>query len=280
MIAYHRWTLLAILLAAFTLAGCAGIQPQPANLLTTKQPTTPPEVITVAAAASMQFAFDELKAIFEKETGYRVNLVYGSTGQLVQQIENGAPYDLIAAANTEYVDRLTHQNLVLPESVALYAQGQIVLATNRASGIKATTLTDLLSNDILHIAIANPEHAPYGLAAKQALQSTGIWDEIQDKVVYAENIRQALQYVQSGDAQAGIVALGEANVPEVEWSLVDSSLYEPLKQALGVTAKSQHPKIAGLFADYIIGKEGQAILNKYGFGLPTTANLEQPIINP
>jgi len=279
MIAYHRWTLIALLMAATTLAGCAGIQPQPANLFTTRLPTTPPEEITVAAAASMQFVFNELKVLFEKETGYRVNLVYGSTGQLVQQIENGAPYDLIAAANTEYVDRLARQNLVLPESVALYAQGQIVLATNRASGIEATTLSDLLSNDILHVAIANPEHAPYGLAAKQALQSSGIWDQIQDKIVYAENIRQALQYVQSGDAEAGIVALGEANVPEIEWSLVDSSLYEPLIQALGVTTKSRHPKIAGQFANFIAGIEGQAILNKYGFGLPPTANLEQPI-NP
>ncbi len=280
MIAYYRWALLAMLLAAFTLAGCAGIQPQPANLFTTKLPTTPPEEITVAAAASMQFAFNELKALFEKETGYRVNLVYGSTGQLVQQIENGAPYDLIAAANTEYVDRLTNQNLVLPESVALYAQGQIVLATNRASGIEATTLNDLLSDDIMHIAIANPEHAPYGLAAKQALQSSGIWDRIQDKIVYAENIRQALQYVQSGDAEAGIVALGEANVPEIEWSPVDSTLYQPLNQALGVTTKSQNPEIAGQFANFIAGIEGQAILNKYGFGLPPTANLEQPIKNP
>jgi len=280
MIAYYRWTLLAILLAAFTLAGCAGLQPQPANLFTTKAPTTPPEEITVAAAASMQFAFNELKALFEKETGYRINLVYGSSGQLVQQIENGAPYDLIAAANTEYVDRLARQGLVLPESVALYARGQIVLAGNRASGVVVTDLRDLLSDDIQHISIANPEHAPYGLAAKQALQSAGIWDRIQDKIVYAENIRQALQYVQSGDAEAGIVALGEANVPEIEWSLVDSSLYQPLNQALGITAKSQNPKIAGQFANYITGIEGQAILNKYGFSQPPTANLEQPLINP
>ncbi len=138
----------------------------------------------------------------------------------------------------------------------------------------------MLSDDILHVAIANPEHAPYGLAAKQALQSSGIWDRIQDKIVYAENIRQALQYVQSGDAEAGIVALGEANVPEIEWYRVDSSLYQPLNQALGVTTKSQNPKIAGEFADFISGVEGQAILNKYGFSLPLTANLEQPIINP
>lgn len=280
MIAINRWTLITLLLAATLLAGCASIQPLPASLVDTKTPTTPPEEITVAAAASMQFALNDLNTLFENETGYRVNLVYGSSGQLVQQIENGAPYDLLLAANTEYVDRLVRQDRVLPESVALYARGQIVLAVNRDSGIEATTLSDLLSNDIQHIAIANPEHAPYGLAAKQALQSTGLWDQIQDKIVYAENIRQALQYVQSGDAQAGIVALGEANVPEITWTLIDGSLYEPLNQALGVIRTSQHPKIAGLFADYVIGEEGQAILIQYGFGLPATANLEQPIIRP
>ncbi len=280
MIAYQRWTLAILLLAGSMLAGCTGIPPLPAKLENTEVPTTPPGEITVAAAASMQFALNDLKKLFEDETGYRVNLVYGSSGQLVQQIENGAPYDLIAAANTEYVDRLARQDLVYPESVALYARGQIVLAVNRAAGVEATDLRDLLSEDIRHIAIANPEHAPYGLAAKQALQSTGIWDQVQDKIVYAENIRQALQYVQSGDAQAGFVALSEANVPEITWALVDGSLYEPLNQALGVLTTSKHPKIADLFADYMIGKEGQAILIQYGFSLPVTANLEQSIIRP
>jgi molybdate transport system substrate-binding protein len=280
MIAYQRWTLLAMLLAASLMAGCAGILHLPAELTKVEVPTTPPGKIIVAAAADLQFAFSELITQYESRTGQLVEPVFGSTGQLVQQIENGAPFDLIASANTAYVDRLASQNLVLPESVTLYAQGRITLAVNRESGIQATTLSDLLSVNIHHIAIANPEHAPYGLAAKQALQANGVWEKVQGKIVLAENIRQALQYVQSGDAQVGIIALSVVDVPEVTWTLLDSSLHEPLDQALAVTSTSAHPQLATQFSDYIIGQEGRAILKKYGFVVPDIGNLDPPTANP
>jgi molybdate transport system substrate-binding protein len=229
---------------------------------------TPGDEIVVAAAASLQFAFQGIAARFEQETGQHVRLVFGSSGQLTQQIENGAPYDLFAAANQEYIDRLLGQGLVLENSIELYARGRIVLAVNRQSGLEVRKLEDLLLPDVRHIAIANPEHAPYGLAAQQALQSAGLWEQLQDKVVLAENVRQALQFVQSGDAQAGLIALAEANVPEISWTLIDESLHVPLDQSLAVLASAKEPELARQFSAYINGTVGRPLMRQYGFVLP------------
>ena len=230
--------------------------------------TATPNELTVAAAADLQFAIAEIGALFERETGTKVTLVLGSTGQLAQQIENGAPFDLFAAANISYVDELAKKGLVLPDTVALYARGRIVLAVNRQSGVRAVTLNDLLSDTITHIAIANPGHAPYGVAAKEALQSAGVWDQLQDKIVYGENVSQTLQFVQTGDAQVGIVSLSVASVPEITWTLIDASLHNPLDQALAVVASSAHQGAAREFAAFINGPLGRPIMQKYGFVLP------------
>ena len=231
-------------------------------------PTTSVDPITVAAAADLQFAFTDIAKQYEQQTGRKVNLVFGSTGQMVQQIENGAPYDLIAAANTAYIDRLVEQKLAIPESAALYARGRIVLAVNRQAGVQAVELDDLLDEDIQHIAIANPEHAPYGMAAQQALQTLNLWDRLQPKLVYAENVRQALQFIQTGDAQVGIVALSVANVPEITWTLIAEELHSPLDQALVILAASQYPDEANDFIAFINGEVGRPIMRQYGFLLP------------
>jgi molybdate transport system substrate-binding protein len=232
-------------------------------------PNDPAETeLTVAAAADLQFAFNDLARLFEEQTGHKVTLVFGSTGQLAQQIENGAPYDLFAAANIDYIDQLAAKKLVLEESVALYAQGRIVLAVNRQTGIRAVELKDLLNPQIKHIAIANPEHAPYGVAARQALEASGLWDAIEPKLVLGENVRQALQYVQTGDAEAGIVALSVANVPENTWTLIDDSLHQPLDQALAIVATSRHPDLAFQFARFINSESGRPVMRRYGFILP------------
>ena len=224
--------------------------------------------IMVAAAADLQFAFTDIAALFEAETGQHVRLVFGSTGQLTQQIENGAPYDLIAAANQEYVARLLGQGLVEPDSVALYARGRIVLAASRQFGLEIEELDDLLDPAIRHIAIANPAHAPYGVAAQQALQSAGLWEQVQDQLVLAENVRQALQYIQSGDAEAGIIALSVANVPEITWTLIEETLHVPLDQSLAVLVSTNEPELAAQFTAYINGTIGRPIMRYYGFVLP------------
>jgi molybdate transport system substrate-binding protein len=256
-------TVLLLLAVSLTLLGCMPIAApaQPAAMGENEE-------FTVAAAADLQFAFTDIAALFEQEMGQKVTLVFGSTGQLAQQIESGAPYDLYAAANIAFVDQLAAKNLVIPDTVALYARGRIVLAVNKESGRLAVTLDDLLNSEIQHIAIANPEHAPYGLAAKQALQATGVWTQVENKLVLGENVRQTLQYIQTGDAEVGIVALSVANVPEITWTLLDDSLHNPLDQALAVVASTQHETLAREFAMFINGETGRPIMRKYGFILP------------
>lgn len=254
----NRFLILTLLSLIF-LAGCSPASPTP---------TSASVELTVAAAADLQFAFTEIGELYEQETGNKIIFSFGSTGQLAHQIENGAPFDIFAAANISFVDDLAKKDLVLPDTVALYARGRIVLAVNRDSGVSAVTLEDLLSEKITHIAIANPEHAPYGVAAKEALISAGVWDKIEDKIVYGENVRQTLQFVQTGDAQAGIVALSVANVPEVTWTLIDDSLHNPLDQALAVVASSSYQQEAQGFAAFINGEKGRPIMQKYGFVLP------------
>lgn len=242
--------------------------------------TSPSTELTVAAAADLQFAFTDLAAAYEQQTGRKVTLTFGSTGQLAQQIENGAPFDLLAAANIQYVQDLADKKLVLPDSIALYAQGRIVVAVNRQSGVTATTLDDLLSAEIKHVAIANPAHAPYGVAAQQALQSAGVWAKLQDKLVFGENVRQTLQYIQTGDAEAGIVALSVANVPEITWTLIDGALHQPLDQALGVVTSSPHPALARDFVAFINGQFGRSVMRRYGFILPGETPIVQSVPTP
>jgi molybdate transport system substrate-binding protein len=262
----YRITVICIL--ALLIASC---QVLPQN--TTVTSTVPVVEITVAAAADLQFAFTDIAKLYEEQTGRKVTLVFGSTGQLVQQIENGAPFDLVAAANTSYIDRLVDQNLAIRESAALYARGRIVLAVNKKSGIEAVKLEDLLSDRIKHISIANPEHAPYGLAARQALESLELWEQLQPKLVYGENVRQALQFVQTGDAEVGIISLSVANVPEITWTMIDESLHTPLDQALAILTSSEHPDLAGDFIVFINGESGRPIMRQYGFLLPDEIHL-------
>lgn len=256
-----------IVTLSLVLAACVPIAPA----ATTAEPidaSAAPAELTVGAAADLQFAFTDIAALFEQETGSKVTLVFGSTGQLAQQIESGAPFDLFAAANISFVDQLAEKDLVIPETVALYARGRIVLAVNKESGRTAVTLDDLLNPEIQHIAIANPEHAPYGLAAKEALQTVGIWEQLQDRLVLGENIRQTLQYIQTGDAEVGIVALSVADVPEITWTLLDDTLHNPLNQALAVVTSSEHQELAREFATFINGELGRPVMRKYGFILP------------
>jgi molybdate transport system substrate-binding protein len=226
------------------------------------------EPLLVAAAADLQFAFADLGQKFTEQTGQEVEFTFGSTGNLTTQIENGAPFDILAAANVAFVDRLKEQDLIIEDTQQLYAQGRIVLAINREAGVQAIELQDLLDPAISRIAIANPEHAPYGQAAKEALQNAGIWDELQPKLVLGENVRQTLQFVQTGDAPVGIVALSTAEVPEVTYTLLSDELHNPLNQSMAVIKATQNEAAARAFLEFVNGPEGRPIMKRYGFALP------------
>ena len=229
--------------------------------------SAPAQGLTVAAAANVQFAFREIGDQFEAETGIPVNFVYGATGTLARQIENGAPYDLLAAADTASLDQLTAQGLIRAEDQAVYARGRLALVANQSSGLQGVTLDDLATLEGVRIAIANPDHAPYGRAAYQALMAVGLWDALEEqaRLIRAGNVRQALQFVETGDAPLGLVSLSIADVSEVTYVLVPTHLHQPIDQAIGVTTRSNHVAAARRFLAFVAGPQGRAILARYGY---------------
>jgi len=232
------------------------------------------ETLTVAAAADVTYAFTEIGTLFEAETGYRVRFHFGSTGQLTQQIEQGAPVDLFAAANQAAIAELERLGLILPDTKRLYARGQLIVWTRADSPLALTGIADLIQPDVQRIAIANPEHAPYGVAAREALQNAGLWEIVQPKLVLAENVRQAFEYVANGDVDVAIIALSlnppaaTASIQPGRWVLIPQALYTPIDQALAVIKDTRHEQAARTLADFITGPTGRAVLGRYGFLLP------------
>ncbi|BDG60031.1 molybdate ABC transporter substrate-binding protein [Caldinitratiruptor microaerophilus] len=256
----HRFAVALVFMALLVQAGClraAGDRREPAG-----------RPLTVAAAANLQQAFTEIAAGFEASTGEKVVLTFGASGQLARQIENGAPVDVFASADVGYVDALLARGLMIPDTRVLYARGRIVLVANRAAAVEVRDLAALADPRIRKVAIANPAHAPYGAAAREALTRAGIWEKVEPKLVFGENIRQTLQFVQTGNAEAGIVSRSEAGVPEVVASPIDDRLYSPLNQAAAVVKGTPREGAARRFLQFVVGPEGQAVLEKYGYARP------------
>ena len=251
-----RLALAALLL---TLAGAIACKDR-SNL------TTPASnELTVAAAADLTPAFEELGRAFESTYKTKVVFVFGSTGLLTRQLENGAPFDLFAAASTSYIDELDQKGLIISDSKATYARGRITLWTPADSTLRLEGIKDLARPEVMRIAIANPDHAPYGLAARQALESVGIWDAVKPKLVYGDNIRQTLQYAQTGNVDVAIVALSLSTQSRGRWSLIPEELHKPLDQSLAILKTTKKEKDARAFAAFLSGPEGRAVMKKYGF---------------
>ena len=231
-----------------------------------KSTTTPAhDELTVAAASDLTPAFEEIGRAFESSNKTKVVFMFGSTGMLTRQIENGAPVDLFAAANVSYIDELDKKGLIIPDSKASYARGRITLWTPDTSDIRLQGIADLARPEVMRIAIANPDHAPYGLAAKQALESAGIWDRVRPKLVYGDNIRQALQYAQTGNVDVAIVALSLSTQTRGRWTLIPEELHQPIDQGLGIIKTTKNEKLARAFIAFIEGPQGQEIMKRYGF---------------
>jgi len=227
-----------------------------------------PVTLTVSAAADLTPAFEELGKLFTNNTGIKVTFNFGSTGQLTQQIEQGAPVDLLAAANVSFIEELERQNLILQDTKTLYAQGRITLWTRSDSSLRLDRIEDLANPEVRRIAIANPEHAPYGEAARQALESAGIWERVSSRLVFGENISQALQYAETGNVDAAIVALSLSVNSKGRWVLISDQLHKPLNQAFAVIRGTRHEAEARRFATFINSTEGRPVMRKYGFILP------------
>lgn len=224
--------------------------------------------LTVAAASDLTPAFEELGREFESVHKTKVVFSFGSTGLLTRQIENGAPMDLFAAANVSYIDQLEQKGLIITDTKAIYARGRITFWTPAMSHIRLAGIEDLARPEVQRIAIANPDHAPYGLAAKQALESAGIWDRVKPKLVYGDNIRQTLQYAETGNVDVSIVALSLSVQSRGRWTLIPEELHKPIDQALAVIKTTKNEQAARAFGAFLASPKGQAIMQKYGFTLP------------
>ena len=218
--------------------------------------------LTVAAAANLTDVFAAIGPAFTRQTGVRVVFSYASTAQLTQQIENAAPFDVFAAADTAHVDQLVREGTIITESRVIYARGRLALWDPRGAVQK---LEDLTAPSIRFVAIARPEAAPYGEAAVETLKSLGIWEKVQPKVVYASNINMAKQYAATGNADAAFTAYSLVRNERGHIIIVDEKLHQPIDQAAGIVSASARKADAQRFVSFLTGKEGAAILERFGY---------------
>ena len=244
--------------AALLLSACSE---DPAN------DSTGADRITVAAASDLRFAFEELGESFTADTGIEVTFSFGSSGLLREQIINGAPFDLFASANVEFVDAVIDAGRGLADTQRDYAYGRLVLWAPSGAP-RPDSISELVEPRFGRIAIANPDHAPYGLAAQQALDSAGILDEIEHRLVYGENISDTLRIAESGNTGVGIVALSLMAVGDDDYTLVPAEAHEPLRQALVVTSTGQQGDAARAFVEHLDSPAGREVMITYGFALP------------
>lgn len=230
--------------------------------------------VRVAAAADLTLAFEEVGRAFEAQTERRVTFSFGSTGLLAAQIRQGAPFDVFAAANRAFADEVVAAGACEGETIVSYARGRIAVWTPPGIAPPAS-LEELADPRFVRIAIANPEHAPYGQAAREALEQAGVSDAVEPRLVFGENVRQALQFAETGNVEAAIVALALV-AHEPGWLLVDEEMHRPIDQALVVCHRGADRAGGDAFARFVASDEGRAILRRRGFLLPGEQLAEGP----
>ena len=252
----RRWSLWVLCAGAFL--GSCGARHAP----------DPSAKLTVAAAANLTDVFGEIGSAFKAKTGVEVGFSYGSTAQLAQQIDNGAPFDVFAAADTEHVDSLVSTRKLTGDSRTVYAIGQLALwiPSGEKDGIR--NLKDLAAPKFRFIAVAQPELAPYGHAAVEALKNAHLWETLQSKIVYGNSINMAKQLAATGNADAAFTAYSLVMHDRGTVLKVDPGLYPPIKQALAIVVASSRIDEAKQFRLFLLGSEGRMILAKFGYLLP------------
>ena len=230
--------------------------------------------ITVAAAADLNFALSELAPEFQAASGTKVTLSFGASGNLFSQIQAGAPFDIFFSADEEYPRKLAASGALDAASVRTYAVGHLVLWVPTAAPFnpKQLKMDSLMQSSVTRIALANPQHAPYGRAALAALEHYGLKDIVSGKLVFGESVSQAAQFVHSGNAQAGLIALSLARSPAMvsagKYWEVPQEAYPELRQAVGIVSRSTNKKAAQAFLDFVLSVEAAATLQKYGLTPP------------
>jgi molybdate transport system substrate-binding protein len=230
--------------------------------------------LTIAAASDLNFAFKELTAAFERRSGEHVKLSLGSSGNFFSQIQNGAPYDLYFSADIRYPQKLVENGLAVADSLYAYAVGRLVIWVPNTSSLplEQKGLDVLLDPSVKKIAIANPKHAPYGRAAVSAMEQARIYASVKDRLVLGENISQAAQFVESGAADVGVIALSLALAPPMKaagryWE-IPASAHPAIEQGAVLLKGAREPALATTFLEFVKGSEGRAIMTRYGFVVP------------
>jgi molybdate transport system substrate-binding protein len=246
---------------------CLALALSSCHYQTPTQQTRSQELI-VAAAANLTDAFGEIGPLFTRKTGIRVVFSFGATADLAKQIENGAPFDVFAAADTEHVDSLDRAGLLSPGTRTLYAQGRLVLWVPAGSTVQVGKVEEITARQVDRIAIPKPDIAPYGQAAIESLQKLGIWNEIEPRVVYAQNVSQAKQYAATGNAEVAFIPLALVKPGEGTYIEISESLHRPINQALGVIKSSAKQDAAKQFVSFVLSPEGQQLLMGKGYSRP------------
>jgi len=230
--------------------------------------------INVAAAADLSSALQEVANNYEKRTGVTIKLSFGASGALTQQVQNGAPFDMFFSADMDYPRQLIAGGQAEGATLYRYAIGRLVLWVPKDSplDVEHKGVDVLLDPSVKKIAIGNPQHAPYGRAAAATLKHYGLYDKVSDRLVLGENIAQAAQFVESGNAQIGFVALAHAIAPAMQgkgkYWVVPADAYPPLDQGAVLISHSPHQQDAAAFLEYVKSPEAAAVLKRYGFSLP------------
>jgi molybdate transport system substrate-binding protein len=230
--------------------------------------------LAVAAAADLSSALPEIAAQYKKQSGLDLKVSFGSSGNLTTQIENGAPFDIFFSADEDYPKQLAEKGLAEKDSLYRYAVGSLVLWVPNSVHLNpdALGIATLTATAVKKIAIANPQHAPYGRAAEAAIRHFGIYEQIAPKLVLGENVSQAAQFLESGNAQAGLVPLSHALSPAMngkgQYWMVPSNAYPALNQAVVVLTRSKQKEAARKFLDFLRTPEATSLLRRYGFTLP------------
>jgi molybdate transport system substrate-binding protein len=229
--------------------------------------------IKVAAAADLTFAFTDVVTQFEKQTGDQIKLTYGSSGNFFAQIQNGAPFDLFFSADVGYPQKLEAAGLAEPGTIYEYASGKIVMWVPNASKLDLSRgLATLLDPGIRKIAIANPLHAPYGVAAVAAMRHDAIYDKVKNKLVLGENISQTAQFVESGNADVGLLALSLGVAPAMKdkgrYVEIPAADYPPIIQAGVILKSSRNKELANQFLKFLKEPATVTLMERYGFSIP------------
>ncbi|MBP9216743.1 MAG: molybdate ABC transporter substrate-binding protein [Agitococcus sp.] len=231
------------------------------------------DTLYIAAASNLVYCLEALNTQFTQQNPQlNLKVVTGSSGNLFSQIQQNAPFEVFLSADVLHPQQLVQQQQADANSLAIYSKGQIALWTNNPTIDLKKGLSVLLQPNIKRIAIANPQHAPYGQAAQAALQKQQLWQPIQSKLVLGENISQTLQFVQTGNAEVGVVALSLLRAPALagqgQYWLIPQHLYPPLEQAMVVTKRGQANPWAYRYLQFLQSPSAQAIFSDYGFLLP------------